>query len=84
MLPSDKLAKMNIQGQLTAEEIPGALNFNPNTSQVLLSNTSGVATWKFTVATFVNPGMYYLVILMDWNGKHYNWSWANITIKQED
>jgi hypothetical protein len=82
VLPSENLAKMNIQGPLTDDEISDALNFDNATPQIQLSNASGKASWKFTVATSVHPGTYYLVVLMDWYGKHYNWSWVIITIKQ--
>lgn len=62
-------------------EIVGALNFDPGTQQTQPSNANGQATWKYTVAPFVAPGDYFLVVLADWNGAHYNWSWAHIEIK---
>ncbi len=63
-------------------EIVGALNFDPSTQQVRLSDANGQATWKYTISTSVDPGSYQLVVLADWNGIHYNWSWANIEIKK--
>ncbi len=65
-------------------EIPGALNFDPSTPQTQQTNGNGQATWKYTIATSVDPGGYHLVVLVDWNGIHYNWSWLNITIKKAD
>ena len=65
-------------------EILGALNFDPGTPQTQQTNGNGQVTWKYTIATSVDPGDYHLVVLADWNGVHYNWSWLNITIKKAD
>lgn len=78
-LPLDKLKSMDVQNPLTAEEISGGLNFT--TPQIQQTNAHGQVTWKYSVSTNVQSGDYYLVVLMDWQGKHYNWSWVDITIK---
>ena len=38
--------------------------------------------WNYTVAQSVDPGTYYLMVLTDWDGVHFNWSWVNMTIKK--
>ena len=70
----------SVQGQPYGE-ISG-LNFDAATQQTHASNAKGRATWKYKLSPSVAPGDYDLVVLTDWDGKYYNWSWANIEIKQ--
>lgn len=62
-------------------EISG-FTFTPTTAQVQTSDAQGQVTWKYTIAPSVPAGNYNLVILSDWAGKYYNWSWFNIQIQQ--
>lgn len=61
-------------------EIPG-LTFDATTPQTARCDTNGQITWKYSIAGTVPPGPYALVILADWQGRHYNWYWTNITIQ---
>lgn len=74
-----------IQGTITGTPQPvpeiNGLTFDPTTPQTALCNPNGQITWKYTIAPTVLPGSYDLVILADWQGKHYNWYWTNITIQ---
>lgn len=74
-----------ITGQVNGRSYPevSALNFD-GTSQTQTCNASGQATWKYTVSQSVKAGNYYMVALTDWDGKAFNWSWYDITIKQAD
>ena len=83
-MPSDRLRSVSTLQAPFPKEIAGALIFSSDISQVQSSNTNGRATWNYTVSTSVNSGTYYLVVLLDWNGVHYNWSWAAITVKKAD
>ncbi len=58
------------------------LNFDPSTPQTQSCTTYQQATWKYQVSTTAHPGDYDLIVLFDWQGKHYNWSWVNIVIKK--
>lgn len=58
------------------------LNFDPSTPQTQPCTTYQQVTWKYQVSTTAQPGNYDLVVLFDWQGKHYNWSWVNIEIKK--
>ncbi len=78
----ERLKSVDTINQPFPGEIIGAFNFDPNTSQTQLSNENGQVTWKYTVATSVDPGNYILVELVDWNGVHYQWIWKNIKIKK--
>ncbi len=70
----------NIQ-QLFPNEV-NALNFMPQVSQTQSCTPNGNTTWKYTISPTVDPGTYHLVVLADWQGKHYNWSWVDIVIKK--
>jgi hypothetical protein len=63
-----------------APEVAG-LTFDPSTPQTGFCDSNGQRTWKYTLASTVPHGNYDLVILADWRGMHWNWSWANITIQ---
>lgn len=63
-------------------ELVGTLNFDPSTPQTQSCNADGQGTWRYTVSRSLDPGRYYLVVLTDWAGEHYNWSWIGIKIKK--
>jgi hypothetical protein len=81
-LSIERLSKMNIQGPLTGDEIQGALIFAPGVSQIQTTNANGQVSWNYTVANSVNPGSYYMVVLMDWQGQYSNWSWRYVSISK--
>jgi hypothetical protein len=56
------------------------LTFDPTTPQLGFCKANGQMTWKYKIASTMPAGNYDLVILTDWNGVHFNWSWDNITI----
>ena len=62
-------------------EIPGLTFFDTNSPQTHLCTSKGKGTWTYQVAPSVAPGVYDLVVLTDWSGIHYNWSWVQITVK---
>ncbi len=64
-------------------EIPG-LSFDASTPQTQACSARGVTNWKYQIATSVAPGKYNLVVLTDWDGKRFNWSWADVIIKKAD
>lgn len=73
-----------IQGTINGQpdpEIAGGLVFDSTTPQTALCNASGQMTWKYKIAPTVTAGTYDMVLLADWEGKHYNWYWTEITIQ---
>lgn len=68
------------KGQQYAE-IPGLL-FDASTPQTQACNPRGVTNWKYQIATTVDSGKYNLVVLTDWDGKRFNWSWSDIFVKK--
>jgi len=73
---SDTLANSPFPGEITG------LVFDSTTPQTQTCN-NGVGTWKYQVDTSVTPGGYYLVVLTDWQGAYYDWSWVVVTIKKQ-
>ncbi|RAQ95788.1 hypothetical protein [Thermogemmatispora tikiterensis] len=61
------------------DEVAG-LQFSAGTPQTQPCDSQGRATWTYTISPGVQPGKYDLVLLTDWQGIHYNWSWAHIVI----
>jgi hypothetical protein len=65
-----------------ADEVPNSLTFAAPSKQTQ-NCAAGIKTkWTYTLSSTVQPGQYFLVVLADWKGQHYNWSWVDITIKQ--
>lgn len=60
-------------------EIPGLL-FDPTTEQTQACNDQGQGSWKYTISPTIPAGAYSLLVLTDWKGVHFNWSWGNIDI----
>jgi hypothetical protein len=58
------------------------LQFDSATLQTQVCNDQGQAKWNYTVSPSVAPGSYDLVVLTDWQGKSFIWSWFHITIKK--
>lgn len=63
-------------------ELSGALHFDSTTPRAHNCDANGRGTWKYTVDPSVPPGNYYLAVVTDWSGVHYNWSWIVVTIKK--
>ena len=61
-------------------ELAGALNFAPTTSQTQPCATNKKTTWTYILATGIPHGTYYLTVLADWKGIHYNWYFVAITV----
>ena len=80
-LPSTKLVRMDLQQPLTPYEIASGLTFSSSTPQIQQTNANGQVTWSYTVATNVDPGHYYLVVLMDWQGKSSDWYYTEIRVE---
>jgi|SRR6266568_7823825 len=82
-MPASRLTAIDTISNPFPQETIDGLIFDPTTLQTQFCNSNGVTTWKYKVASFVDPGTYYLVVLTDWKGVHYNWSWVGITITKK-
>jgi hypothetical protein len=81
-MPISRLKAVETLSAPFPQEEPGSLDFyDPSTPQTQMCNAKGQATWNYKVATSVQPGTYFLVVLTDWNGVHYSWSWVQVNIK---
>ena len=64
-------------------EVTGAFNFISPAQQTQPCTPNGQKTnWNYTVSPSVNPGKYKLVVLADWKGKNFHWSWVTIRINK--
>ncbi len=82
-IPLDRLKSPDT---LQNTPLPGevqALIFDPTTAQTQPCNANGQGVWKYHLDPSMSPGAYYFMILTDWQGVHYNWSWIMVTIKKQ-
>jgi hypothetical protein len=71
-----------ITGMVNNMPFPEVSGLTYTPAQAGLCNTKGLLAWKYTIAPTVAAGKYDLVVLVDWQGMHWNWRWINITIQQ--
>jgi hypothetical protein len=81
-ITNDRLQSVSTLDQPFPKE-EGALIFASSTPQTQLCQ-NGQVTWSYQIAPITKAGQYYIVILTDWNGVHYNWSWRAIRIQGQD
>jgi len=65
--------------QAFPHETQGALQFTSGT-QVQACAANSKTTWTYTLSTTVKHGTYFLAVLADWKGKHYNWYLVQIAV----
>ncbi len=63
-------------------EVVGAFIFTSPTQQTQPCTPKGKTTWSYTISPSIDPGLYYAVVLADWKGKSFDWSWVAIRIKK--
>jgi hypothetical protein len=74
---NDQLKKIDTLSQPLPNEELGALTFGAGSQQTEKCNASGETTWTYTIAPTLTPGNNYrLIILTDWSGQHWNWSYT--------
>jgi hypothetical protein len=64
------------------KEVVGAFNYIAPSQQIQPCAPIGKTTWNYTISQSVDPGTYNLVVLADWKGKSFDWSWVSIVIKK--
>ncbi|GAC1393937.1 MAG: hypothetical protein NVS4B11_34320 [Ktedonobacteraceae bacterium] len=75
----DKLRSIDSVRGVLPTEMENAFVFG-TTPQTQMCNVDGSTTWTYTIATNVNQGRYFLMILADWKGTVFNWNAQQITI----
>lgn len=78
-MPTSRLHAISTLDQPFPDETTNALTFDSATSQTQPC-AAGVGNWNYKLSASLNSGTYYLVILMDWGGTHYNWKWVQVTV----
>ena len=64
----------DLQQPLSSEE-QNALHFIAPSQQTKACTPQGNTSWTYTISPSVKSGSYYLFVVDDWKGKHFNW-WA--------
>ncbi len=64
----------NLQQPFSTEE-QNALHFIAPSQQTMACTPHGNTSWTYTISPSVKSGSYYLFVVDDWKGKHFNW-WA--------
>jgi hypothetical protein len=64
------------------DEVVGYLNYISPSQQIQPCSQNGKTSWNYTISPSINPGIYYFVVLADWRGKSFKWSWVSIEIKR--
>lgn len=80
-MPTTRLKAIDTLAQPFPKEVANALNFNATTPQVQPC-AAGQGNWSYNLSSSLESGTYYLVVLTDWSGVHYNWAWAQISVKK--
>ncbi|HLX57122.1 MAG TPA: hypothetical protein VKR83_08880, partial [Ktedonobacteraceae bacterium] len=65
-----------------SDEVQNALNFVSPSQQTQPCTSNSKTTWSYTISSSLERGVYYLVVLADWRGKHYNWATVAIIVKK--
>lgn len=61
-------------------EVTNALNFASPSQQTQPCAANGKTRWTYTLAPTVHHGEYFLAVLADWKGIHYNWYMVEISV----
>jgi hypothetical protein len=65
-------------------EVNSALGFTSASPQTQPCTANGKTKWSYILSTAVPAGNYYLVVLADWKGIHYNWYMVAITVHNDN
>jgi hypothetical protein len=80
----DRLKHIDTIAQPIPKEVENALTFSATTPQTQNCSTTGKTTWNYQLSPSLNNGKYYLVVLADWTGQRYNWTFRAINIQKND
>jgi len=80
-ITADRLRSVDTLSEPFPKEVSGGMNFTAATPQTQMCN-NGQGQWNYTLSPALHTGTYYIVVLMDWSGIHYNWSWIAIKVKR--
>lgn len=61
-----------------------SLEFADASPQVQSCAGTGKTTWTYKLSPDLRRGTYYLVVLADWKGQHYNWYMVQVSIADEN
>lgn len=82
--PLSRLKAIDTLAQPFPKEVQEGLNFDAATPQTQLCNSNGQGKWNYTFSSSLKHSTYYLVVLMDWAGMHFNWSWVQVDLQKSN
>lgn len=74
------LKNVNGFNQPFPQEIPAGVIFTAPTAQVQECAANGPTKWTYTLSSALPAGNYYIYILTDWKGIHFNWNARQIQV----
>jgi hypothetical protein len=84
ILPHVDQLGQTLEGKVDDKDSPELANeLQFSTQQVQQSNKQGQVTWNYKINPDLKEGKYTLVVLDNWQGKAYNWSWYDLVIKKQ-
>jgi hypothetical protein len=66
-----------------SQPLPGetaGVTFTAPSTELQPCVANGPTTWTYTLAPTIQPGTYYIYVLADWKGIHFNWSVKEIKV----
>lgn len=61
-------------------EVANALNFASSSPQTQPCSARGKTSWTYTLSPELHHSRYFLAVLADWKGVHYNWAMVAISV----
>ncbi|MBA2392884.1 MAG: hypothetical protein H0V70_09085 [Ktedonobacteraceae bacterium] len=84
VLPHTDQLGQPLDGKVDDKDSPELVNeLQFSTQQVQQSNNQGQVIWNYKINPDLKDGKYTLVVLANWQGKAYNWSWYDLIIKKQ-
>lgn len=79
---ADRLVHVDTIDQPMPQEVQDGLHFSDTTKQTQNCSTTGPTTWSYQLSPSLQSGKYNLVVLADWMGKRYNWTFRTINVEK--
>ena len=84
VLPHTNQLGQPLEGRVDGKDSPELANeLQFDTQQIQQSNNQGQVTWHYKINPDLKDGKYTLVVLANWQGKAYNWSWYDLVVKKQ-
>jgi len=76
------LRNLSAFNQPFPHETANGLNFAPSSPQTQPCSAQGKTSWTYTLTPSLHHSRYFLAVVADWKGVHYNWAIVAISVSQ--